>query len=496
MSKHIPVLGLEADCVRAVRLTDSGKEVAIDVAEAWPLVLDGGENGAVVDADAGGGPGSPALPGDTVGRGVLDAPDDGDADYAMNDSALDGSADSLVAAFRAAAKRFGTREFALSLPLSRFLATGIRVPVDERDTLPEVAQSALDAMSPFPDEPLTASFETVAETDDAVVSVAAALPEASSPDVADALEEAKIRIVRVDVAALGWLRALWPRITASSANRRLVLFYTVDGWDLIVLDDDAPTILRGLGEMGSAAELGREVMLSLLQGPTGGDVGDVVVFSESDIPQDFMDRLGTFGPVRFERIEDQFAGLEGCARRALEGTALDATPASWAEIRNEARFKKRLAIASGIAAAIWLAVMGVLFGVPFVYDQMRDSEKAKIARHAKAYKAVKDMRDKVKLVRRYSDHARGALEMLKAVCDRMPPDGITLTAFQYKRGANVHVTGEAEQPTEVYKFKERFDQIMVDEEPVFAEVRMPGVSGRGGKNKFDIDAAFESEEDK
>lgn len=491
MSRQIPVLGLEADCVRAVRLAESGKEVAIDVAEAWPLVPDGGEDAAVQDAADGNGL-APARPDDA-------APNDGDDDAATNDSAPPGSTDSLAAAFRAAVKRFGTREFALSLPLSRFLATGIRVPVDERDTISEAAQAALDGMSPFPDEPLTASFETVAETDDSVVAVAAALPEASSPDVADALAEAKVRIVRVDVAALGWLRSLWPRITAAELapeKRRLVLFYTVDGWDLIVLDGDAPTILRGLGEMASAAELGREVMLSLLQGPAGGDVGDVVVLSENDVPQDIMDRLGSFGPVRFERIEDQFAGLEGCARRALEGTALDATPASWAEIRNEARFKKRLAIASGIAAAIWLVVMGVLFGVPFVYDQMRESEKSKIARHAKAYKAVRDMRDKVKLVRRYSDHARGALEMFKAVCDRLPPDGMTLTAFQYKRGANVHVTGEAEQPTEVYKFKERFDQIMVDDEPVFSEVRMPGVSGRGGKNKFDIDAAFESEEDK
>ena len=37
---------------------------------------------------------------------------------------------------------------------------------------------------------------------------------------------------------------------------------------------------------------------------------------------------------------------------------------------------------------------------------------------------------------------------------------------------------------------------MLDDEPVFADVRMPGVSGRGGRNKFDIDASFESEDSK
>ncbi len=478
MAKRIPVLGIEADCLRAVRLTENGKDFVCDLSEEWSLMPEGGEPQAEDGAD------------------VAQNPDD----IAAPDPSVAGE-DPLVEAFRAAAKRFKTREFALALPLSRFLAKGVRVPEAERDTLGDVAQTALDEMSPFPDDPLTAGHEIVAETDDSVRAMAAALPEASSPDIVDALAAAKIRVTRVDVTALGWLRALWPRIAAPEAAgaqqpaRRLVLFDTADGWDLIVLDDGAPSIMRGLGVVETASELGREVMLSILQGGASGDIGDIVVFSPGEVPQDFVARLGAFGPVRVERMDDPFAGVEGCARRAAEGAALDATPASWAEIRNETRYKKRLAIATGIAAAVWLALMGVLFGVPFAYDMMRDAERDRSKRHARQYKAVKDMRDKVKLVRRYSDHARGALEMFKAVVDRMP-EGITLTAFQYKRGANVHVTGEAEQPTDVYKFKESFDQIAVDGEPVFEEVRMPGVSGRGGKNKFDIDASFPQEDSK
>ena len=476
MAKQIPVLCIEADCLRAVRLTENGKDFVCDVTEEWPFAPEG----------------------------VLESPDSASPQDAEdvdlgNPSGEASGIDPLVEALQAAVKRFKTREFVLALPLSRFLVKGVRVPEADRDTMGEVVQSALDEMSPFPDDPLTAGFETVAETDDFIIAIAAALPEASSPDIADALAAAKVRVTCVDVAALGAMRAYWPRITAPESAgvpppaRRIVLFDTADGWDLMVLDDGAPTIMRGLGEISTAAELGREVMLSLLQAAPGGETGEVVVFSLSDVPEDVVARLGMFGPVRVEKIDDPFAPIEGCARRVAEGSALDATPAAWAEIRNEARFKKRLAIATGAAAAVWLAIMGVLFGVPFAYDRMRESEQAKISRHAKAYKAVKDMRDKVKLVRRYSDHARGALEMFKAVSDRMP-EGITLTSFQYKRGVNVHVTGEADQPTDVYQFKERFDQITVDEEPVFSDVRMPGVSGRGGKNKFDIDASFPQEE--
>ncbi len=476
MAKQIPFLSIESDCLRAVRLTEEGNEFVCDVSEEWLFAPAEGET-------------------------EQNPPEDRDENAISEGEPLDvgiQEEDPLVGALRAAAKRFGTREFALALPLSRFLAKGIRIPEAERDTLGDVAQAALDAISPFPDDPLTVGFETVAETDDSIIAVAAALPEASSPDVADALAEAKIRVTRVDVTALGAMREYWPRITASESEssdlaRRIVLFDTSDGWDLVVLDNGAPTILRGLGVIDTAAELGREVMLSLLQGEAGGDAGEVVVFTPDELPKEFAERLAAFAPVRVEKVEDPFALVEGCARRAAEGSALDATPEAWAVTRNEARFKKRLALAAGTAVGIWLLVMGVLFGVPFVYDMMRDSEKAKTTRHAKAYKAVKDMRDKVKLVQRYSDHARGALEMFKAVSDRMP-DGITLTSFQYKRGVNVHVTGEADQPTDVYQFKERFDQISIDDDPVFVDVRMPGVSGRGGKNKFDIDASFEEED--
>ena len=49
------------------------------------------------------------------------------------------------------------------------------------------------------------------------------------------------------------------------------------------------------------------------------------------------------------------------------------------------------------------------------------------------------MRDKVKVVQKYSDHSRGALEIMKAVSDCLPlPDGadsscIELSSWSFKR---------------------------------------------------------------
>lgn len=463
MAKNTPMLALETDGIRAVRLTESGKDFACDITQAWPFAAVSGEE--TPEADPAG-----ATEQDSVAV--------------------------LADIFKAAAKRFRTREIALSLPLSYFITRLVRVPADAPDTLAQAADEALAAASPFPDETLRAGIETVCETDREICALAVALPQAVSQEIADALAAAKVCVTRVDVALLGWLRMLWPRLTAQGAQKRqMVLVNVSQSWDFVVLEAGVPVVMRNLGVQDTAAELGREIILSLLEQGQQAVADEVVVFGEAPCDAAYLERLGAFGPVRTEILDEPFAGAEGCAHRDLEAQTLDATPAAWVEARTETRTQRRLSAALAVAGALWLMVMGVLFGVPFAYDWMRDAQKARSRQQAKAYKDVKDMRDKVYLVRRYSDRARGALEMFKAISDRMP-QGITLTAFQYKRGQNVHVTGEAEKPTDVYAFKESFDELAIDETPIFSEVRMPGVSGRGGRNKFDIDATFAGEEDK
>jgi Tfp pilus assembly protein PilN len=151
--------------------------------------------------------------------------------------------------------------------------------------------------------------------------------------------------------------------------------------------------------------------------------------------------------------------------------------------------------------------MGTLFGGPMVYDQLTQHQKAICKRHAKAYKAVKEMRDKVKLVQQYSDHARGTLEMLKAVSDRMP-EGVTLTSFNDRRGEKLSISGEADQPTVVYDFKNALTEAEiilsesgegedkeVETEKLFAEVTLTGPSKSRNSHKFSIECLFESAEE-
>ena len=68
-----------------------------------------------------------------------------------------------------------------------------------------------------------------------------------------ALAAAKVHVLRTDATALGWLRGLWPQICArADAARRIVLLDLDGGWDLAVIDEGAPTFLRGIGASPAA----------------------------------------------------------------------------------------------------------------------------------------------------------------------------------------------------------------------------------------------------
>ena len=480
MKNHITVLGIEAEGIRGVRLEEEGTERTIVDSNYWPFdgKAEDGENASEGQAADAAAPNADQ----SVADDTADAPDR----YAA-----------MVEAMRDAAKRFGTREVVLSVPLSSLLVKVSRMSLEDRDHLAEKAGIELVKVSPFPDETPVTGVEMVAETDKELVTLLAAFPDAAAADIGDALDEAKVRVTRTDITAMGWLRTLWPRIFTDGASegRKVVLMDLDNGWDVTILDDGALSLLRGIGNVADAGELAREVMLSMLRAGASGKAGEIVIFSRTDVDAAFAERLEQFAPVRIERLSEEYGGVEGVARRTLEGSSLDVTPQEWVELRTEARFTKKLIVFLAAAAAGWLLLMGVLFGVPFVYGHMTERQKRISKRHAVAYNEVKEMRDKVKLVQQYSDHARGSLEMLKAVSDRMPA-GITLTSFNYRRGERLSIVGEAQQPTDVYEFKNALtDAATEDEEKLFAEVTLTGPSQSRGVHKFTIEGSFEAAED-
>ena len=359
------------------------------------------------------------------------------------------------------------REAVLALPLSRMLVKMVLVP--EGGDPVETATPILKAMSPYPDEPITVSCETVRETPAGTVVIAAALPEGAAEDIATALDEAKLNVVRVDSIALGAIRGLWPDIMADGGEgRKLLVLKSPDGAVLVVMDGTAPSSIRAVAD---GADMKRETMFSLLEAEDFNGSKPLAATIERDIDID--------------------AALAGVAERTDETGSLNAIPDSWLEVLEEARFKKKLFRGLAVAGGIWLLAMAVLFGVPVAYDFMTDRTKDRSRAHAKAYAAVSEKRAKVKLVRQYSDHARGALETMRAVAEVMP-DGMTLTSWEFSRDDGLRIRGESDDTASIYMFKDRIVDIGGEDDPVFKVVEMGQIgSQKGGRHKFDLDCRYE-----
>ena len=487
MAKEETVLSLEGRFLRGVRLAESGGAFVRQADAAWTLDVTGDNVPSGEDAASDGNGEGGASPRDGAAEAEEAEPTD--------------SSEVLAQAFHEAAATFKTREFILSVPLSRLLVKVLRLPVDAREDLEEKAQDELQKISPFPDEPLVAGVETVAETDTEIVALVAALPEAAAEDISAALAAAKVRVTKTDMTALGRLRAFWPQICAKEGvSRRLVLMNLDDGWDVIVLDDGAPVFLRGLGgEARTPDELARDVTLSLLQGEASGGVrpiGDVVVFSAEPVDAATLEKLATFGPVRMaETASDEFESAEGVAQRAAEGATCDVTPATWTMALREARFKKKLTVGVSAAMAVWLAVMGVFFGVPFVYGQLTARQSAQSRRHQPAYKEAKSIQTKLDMVKGYSDREHGALMLLKRISDAMPEgDDIRLREFRYTRDDAVALQVIADSQNAL-----DYQKALHELEDAEGEKLFPGgveIPGGMSKNQFRIVATLkEPDED-
>ncbi len=475
MAKLVTVLGLEGTTLRGVGLVADGGRFSRAAEDSWPLV-------AAAD-----------LPGADGGDGEASGEEVPTQEVAQEDRPL-------ARAFRAAAARFGSREFTLSLPLSMMLVKTVRLPAEARDDLLGAAQMELDSISPFPDEVLSPGAEVLFETDREIVAVMAALPDAASAEISEALAAAKVRVTRTDAAALGWMRSLWPRICEKEgASLRIVLLNLCGGWDLLVIEDGSPSFMRGIGEAASPEELAREVTLSLLQLGGAGDADDVVVCSRGHVDDATLSRLGAFGPVREVLVDDDFGGVNGVALRAVEGATFDVTPAAWREALAESRFRRRLSVWLAVAGALWLVLMGVLFGVDATYDFMTDQQKAKQRdkRHAAAFKEVSALKSRVELIQKYADHAHGALEVLKTVSDALPPSqDMMFGSFKYKRDESVRVAGTATAREDLRTFMDNLNEASFEDaeegERLFSKVQQSGGENvnKKGAIRFTMEGFF------
>ena len=404
---------------------------------------------------------------------------------------------SKIAVFRGGELQFLTTEshsseVVLAMPLRRVITT---IHFESREGANE---SPLSSLTPFPDTPLTEVREVLRAKDSSELVLLAAFPEETGDDVGEKLDGAKLTVSRLDLLTMGSLRALITRgEIPDDGQRRLLLMKEDEDRVLIVLDGHMPLAMRAL----SAQEnFRRESLLVLLTAEGLSGAARVVEFL-------VMEGCTEQPPVAGVTVRHVMALTDGelaaaLTARAADARAFDILPQGWRQMLIESRMRRKLARALGLAAFVWTLVMGVLFGVPFVYERLTNSRKAMMRAHARAYERVRDRKQQVEAVRNVSNHDTGSLEALRAVVSCLP-EGIELSRWNFKRGDSLVFSATAADRNAVYTFKEalsdfKLGAITGDEDdletPYFTRVDQRGsIIARQDRFAFELVCSFKEE---
>jgi len=395
----------------------------------------------------------------------------------------------LLRAVRAAKKEIGGREVVLSFPLSSLLVRVLKMPVEMRDDLADAVDLQMDKISPFEEGRVSTGYEVLSEDEDSVWVLAAAMPVAAFNEVNEALKVVGWKVVRTDIALMGWLRTFCGPFKLNGPGRRVVLTNFKGIWMLMVMNDGTLVLARSFGSMTSEDALVRELTISLLNVEVEAGsltVVELLVVAEERPGGELFDKLRKLLGLspEYREFPSLDGGVEGVALRSVENSVIDLTPSYWRDELREGAIRRHVSAFVAVAVGIWILLMAGMFSGPLVYKQLSKGEKNRSGTHSKEFKKVSDTRERVNLILSYTNREYSPLELLRIVSGYLP-EGITLTSFNFKKQDGIKISGEADLPTLVYQFKN-----LVTDDPLFETVSLTGPSASRGKHKFEVYAVF------
>ena len=387
----------------------------------------------------------------------------------------------------------------LAIPTADLLFRAERIPASDPDDVAQIARNLLETESPLDPAEMVFSHEVLSTDAESSLVLAAAAPIAAVDRVREEAGADPGAVARVDASALGLVRALADKAgTLASSGRQPVLAEEDGRLVLILLENGRPALVRSVGPSRTAsgpalssalrlalleAEMARGPMdaaPALLVAPGGGGAG---LLGPATAAASAAGR-----ELRTVDAASLATPAAGAALRTKEGAAFDLFPDDWRATLAERRARKRAAIAFGGAAALWVALALVLFGWPSLLGSRIKARQARVDAAAPAEAAVQEVRDRIRIIDRYSDRTYSPLEVLREVSLAMP-EGVTLVRLSYdsaRREANVECSALTSQPA--YEMSNRLKA-----SPLFARndiVNGPTENKGTGRTTFTIRLAF------
>lgn len=426
-------------------------------------------------------------------KGRLTSVDTGHIDLDPPTGDSDGARPQLSAAQMKSLGRSARGVVSLALPSDKVLLRVLDLPEVEDDELAGMVELQVDKFSPFPIDSLVVSHDILSRGDGTCKVLAAAAREQSVEDiVAASIDQSAIKISRIDLCVLGWMRLLRDEGKTRTEGRQIILI--LDGFtpSIVVFENGVPIVFRALTDTTELDEDERinEIIsevgytLMTLELEHGGAVAKVIdVFSADTVVGELKD--GLRGECSCEVNTWLLSSLpplsEGIARRMADaaGRRIDMTPVSWLLAAQAKKSKRKMIGVSVFLLSIWVLLVGGFFGYFKVEESRMASLQAERAKWAGPADEVGGMIKRIRLIEQYMDRSDSALECLREVTAMLPANSIILISFSYGKGEDLKISGEADSRTLVLEFNDSLNKSKIFTEVVPGEINIVG-----GKHRF------------
>ena len=342
------------------------------------------------------------------------------------------------------------------------------LPTTDPDELAAMTLNLAEKDAPLPIEEITHSYEILETDGEGTLVVSACAPSAVIDKIRTVAGLDIAKVERVDALILGTISLLLSKGALLGRGREILLAEEGDNATLAIIDFGAPVFIRSLGETSSlsASDVAKAARLAMIRCKArrgDGTVANFVLLGDHRRLTPLSPAAQTLAPGLAARIlTDDLPGGEatGVATRTLEGKSFNLFPQEWKNRLAEVRFKKQFGFSILGGAAAWLLMVAYFWGWPYLLAKQAEDCEAAIKKNEPAETAVNDIRNRIKIIERYSDRKFSVLEVLREVSICFPPTGVEFSQFRYNgvrnntTRNNVIIEGRSVGTAPYYQFVE------------------------------------------
>lgn len=357
------------------------------------------------------------------------------------------------------------------IPTEQLLLRVVDLPEVNDSELSGIVELQADKFSPFPVENMVVGHEVLSRNKER--GTYTVLVAAINKDQADQLDktfkDVGVNVERLDASIMGWLRLLQDSGKIEADGRQIFLFLDLGSPEVIVVQNGVPVLFRAFSGLNDfeGSELYAEIIEELVHTFISLEMSDdseinttICVWFNGDEPLELVEGLKDKCGCEVKALPLNLLGKvsEGIAQRERKSDSelLDLTSSVWRENERSALFRKKLIITAGIVLLLWLATVGSLFGIIIYNNHRLGNLNKELENWKKSSMQVRSMRRRVFMIERYQDQKTSSLECLRAV-SMVQPSGVDLTAYDYRKGKRVKISGQAINVGVVYDFKNALD---------------------------------------